>query len=31
MEEGLKKVLDFLKDRMPDMKMKVFQVRSTDV
>ncbi|XP_024399465.1 protein EXECUTER 2, chloroplastic isoform X1 [Physcomitrium patens] len=26
MEEGLKKILDFLKDRMPDVKMKVFQV-----
>lgn len=24
--EGLKKILDFLKDRMPDVKMKVFQV-----
>jgi hypothetical protein len=31
MEEGLKKILDFLKDRMPDVKMKVFQVRSTAV
>lgn len=28
MEEGLKKILDFLKDRMPDVKMKVFQVCS---
>lgn len=24
--EGLKKILDFLEDRMPDVKMKVFQV-----
>jgi len=27
--EGLKKILDFLKDRMPDVKMKVFQVCCT--
>ena len=26
MEEGMKKILNFLKDRMPDVKMKVFQV-----
>ena len=26
MEEGMNKILNFLKDRMPDVKMKVFQV-----
>lgn len=31
MEEGLKKILDFLKDRMPDVKMKVFQVCCTSL
>lgn len=29
MEEGLNKFLNFLKDRLPDMKLKVFQVHLT--